>query len=537
MRLTEDTNSAHVAKQLRETDRRPSVVAVLGEWLLVRVDLEQLVRIVLPITRWGHALRVVSALAPSSIVDLMAPLDELLEQAELEAESPTNAPASTEVPVASPLSAWEEDVASWLLRLVARIRGYDPDLDSERMPAAEHLLDLLAGLAQPGDELAVEIGAVDSISLDRPATPAAMGSAQLVKADAVRRLFEVNASSIAWAVLDSGINARHPAFLARDGSGLASRVVETFDLTKLSEEQLELVGKEQGPLDHLVDVMQSCAVIAWDGSDASRYKEPIGSHGTHVAGILAGYVPDEFEGMCPDLRLWDFRVLNARSLGNESRVLLALRYIRHMNDRERTLRIAGVNMSISLAYNPKNHACGWTPVCVEVRRLVRSGVVVVVAAGNAGYQAGPAGAAGPLETAGRTKGTGFETVSITDPGNSQEAITVGATHGEHPYRYGTSYFSGKGPTSDGRPKPDLLAPGEHIFGPVGSEAWESMNGTSQAAPHVSGAAALLMARYPELVGEPERVKDILARTATDLGRDRAFQGHGLVDVLRATQSV
>jgi hypothetical protein len=39
-----------------------------------------------------------------------------------------------------------------------------------------------------------------------------------------------------------------------------------------------------------------------------------------------------------------------------------------------------------------------------------------------------------------------------------------------------------------------------------------------AAPHVSGAAAMLMARYPELIGNPLRIKRILCDTATDLGR-------------------
>ena len=58
-----------------------------------------------------------------------------------------------------------------------------------------------------------------------------------------------------------------------------------------------------------------------------------------------------------------------------------------------------------------------------------------------------------------------------------------------------------------------------------------------AAPHVSGAAALLMARHRELVGQPRRIKEILCATATDLGRERSFQGAGLVDVLRALQSV
>jgi len=47
-----------------------------------------------------------------------------------------------------------------------------------------------------------------------------------------------------------------------------------------------------------------------------------------------------------------------------------------------------------------------------------------------------------------------------------------------------------------------------------------------AAPHVSGAAAMLMARYTELIGEPRRIKRILCESATDLGRERSFQGTG-----------
>ena len=74
-------------------------------------------------------------------------------------------------------------------------------------------------------------------------------------------------------------------------------------------------------------------------------------------------------------------------------------------------------------------------------------------------------------------------------------------------------------------------------GPTPNERAEFKDGTSMAAPHVSGVAAMLMARYSELIGQPERIKSILCETATDLGRERYFQGHGLVDALRALQSV
>lgn len=63
------------------------------------------------------------------------------------------------------------------------------------------------------------------------------------------------------------------------------------------------------------------------------------------------------------------------------------------------------------------------------------------------------------------------------------------------------------------------------------------SGTSMAAPHVSGAIAAFLSIRTEFKGEPELVKKIFTSTATDLGRDRYFQGSGLVDLMRAIQSV
>src|SRR5207253_10027688 len=86
---------------------------------------------------------------------------------------------------------------------------------------------------------------------------------------------------------------------------------------------------------------------------------------------------------------------------------------------------------------------------------VRSGVVVVVAAGNTGYGYNQSLARG-------TVGAGQE-LTINDPGNADLAITVGSTHREMPHIYGVTYFSSKGPTGDGRLKPDIVAPGEKII--------------------------------------------------------------------------
>jgi hypothetical protein len=93
-------------------------------------------------------------------------------------------------------------------------------------------------------------------------------------------------------------------------------------------------------------------------------------------------------------------------------------------------------------------------------------------------------------------------------------------------------------------KPDILAPGERIVScALMSEAKAKTvpfcedSGTSMAAPHVSGAIAAFLSVRREFIGRPERVKEIIVNSATDLRRRPEFQGAGLIDIMRALQSV
>jgi hypothetical protein len=392
-------------------------------------------------------------------------------------------------------------------------------------------------------------------------------SVPAVKGDAARTLFNVRCDKIRWAVLDSGIDGSHPVFNDREGK---SRIIKAFDFSNIRQivslDNLDtdtkefktrlkelLKGREKTlSADQATDYLKGLAEdaendrpIHWelvekfitiDPKDPRT--PPKSGHGTHVAGIIGAYAarytpdgpasPNYYDGMCPDIKFYDFRVLAKSLQDTEFAIIAALQYLRYLNDRHTYLSIHGANLSLSIPHDVRNFACGRTPICNECERLVESGVVVVAAAGNLGYQR--------FETKDGSY-EGYTAFSVTDPGNADGVITVGATHRYRPHTYGVSFFSSRGPTGDGRLKPDLVAPGERIESCLPDEGWGELDGTSMAAPHVSGAAAMLMARYDELIGEPRRIKRILCESATDLGRERSFQGHGMLDVLRAFQSI
>ncbi|MEV6339317.1 S8 family peptidase [Nocardia vinacea] len=370
-----------------------------------------------------------------------------------------------------------------------------------------------------------------------------------IKAEAAQRSFNAYGEGIVWAVVDSGIDQGHPHFRAN------------ATLSHPSVRDLHRTCPGDGP------PIRDGALLDDEG------------HGTHVAGIIAGGLdgwtkkvvvtenryntadgaelrrrtgvePARLSGIAPRARLVSLKVLGTK--GDEKarvgRVIQALSYVRKVNAAsEQAPRIHGVNLSLGYGFDPEWYACGNSPLCIAVDNLVRSGVIVVVAAGNSAFV--------KLFVEDANAPTRFSTgMTINDPGNANRAVTVGSTHREAPHTYGISYFSSRGPTGDGRMKPDLVAPGERITsaaaGKLGADAFRLLgrreegaavyieqSGTSMAAPHVSGAIAAFLSVRHEFIGDPESVKRIFVDSATPLGRDRYLEGGGLVDLMRALQSV
>jgi serine protease AprX len=373
-----------------------------------------------------------------------------------------------------------------------------------------------------------------------------------VKADAARRAFNAYGDRIVWAVVDSGIWGGHPHFAGYD------------TLTHESVRDLHRLFPLEG------DPTLDGALVDDSG------------HGTHVAGIIAGAlqpwlsaaddrqvrvtesrfnverpseplrVPREVDdlsllaGMAPKAKLVSLKVLQAGGSPDDrvARVIRALAYVRKVNGESLDgMRIHGVNLSVGYEFDPQWFACGQSPLCKEVDKLVRSGVVVVVAAGNSGY--------GTLDVKFEAPSKFGLGMTINDPGNSERAITVGSTHRDAPHAYGVSYFSSKGPTGDGRRKPDLVAPGERITSCAAGRSLAAVcagapdpntavyvedTGTSMAAPHASGAIAALLSVRREFIGRPEEVKRTVLDAATSLGRHVEFEGAGLLDLMRTLQS-
>ena len=383
--------------------------------------------------------------------------------------------------------------------------------------------------------------AVDHVHSNRKSQLAVAFSRRTIKADASENLFQASTAGITWAGVDSGIDATHPAFACTTPAiapdTFSSRVYETYDFARirqiLSDPDWEpAIGGLQDRLDQGLAVDWSLLRDHLRIKHDADYPPPKQEHGTHVAGIIGakwndGPAPQPIHGMCPDIRLLDIRVFDDNGATDEFTILSALQFLSYLNSLSTAPMVHGANMSFSLVHKVRSFACGRTPICDACDRLVKDGIVVVAAAGNAGFNG---------DSAHPTLNDRYVTVSITDPGNADAAITVGSTHKISPVSYGVSYFSSRGPTGDGRSKPDILAPGEKIVSTLPGGRYGERDGTSQAAPHVSGAAAILLARYSELIGRPQLVKQILCDSATDLGRERAFQGAGLVDVLRALQS-
>ena len=228
-------------------------------------------------------------------------------------------------------------------------------------------------------------------------------------------------------------------------------------------------------------------------------------HGTHVAGIIAGTGAGSggrYRGISPEASLVVAKALGADGVGLTSQIMAAIEWLVSQ-------RVRIINLSLGLE-GPTN---GSDPLSLAVDAAHAFGSLVVVAAGNSGPAPG----------------------SVGVPAGARRALAVGAIDRDgHVYN-----LSSRGPTADGRNKPDLASPGTgiiscrsaHSADPTIAGHYTAATGTSMAAPHVAGAAALILQANPDI--SVDELAGALLNTAPLESSDPNAVGRGLLMIDQA----
>ncbi|MCX7680696.1 MAG: M14 family zinc carboxypeptidase, partial [Anaerolineae bacterium] len=252
-------------------------------------------------------------------------------------------------------------------------------------------------------------------------------------------------------------------------------------------------------------------------------------HGTHTMGTILG---DDRAGnqigMAPGARWIGCRNMDSNGYGSPATYLTCFEFFLAPYPLNGTPEQGNPDLAPDVTNNswscPTYEGCSWDTLQAAVEAQRAAGILTVAAAGNA-FGAGCG--------------------SITEPPALYDAAyTVGATTSSDTI----ASFSRRGPVTidgSGRLKPDLSAPGVSIRSAVPGGGYQSMQGTSMAAPHVAGAVALLWSAQPALRNQIDRTEAILNETAlprysTQCGDPPAsvpnnVYGWGRLDVLAAVR--
>ena len=303
-------------------------------------------------------------------------------------------------------------------------------------------------------------------------------------------------------IIDSGVDASH-AFFNPTGYAMPPgfpRGQRRFTSAKVIVARVFAPKTAKAPT----------ARVAFDSDDSS--------HGTHVAGIAAGNAQTPagggriVSGVAPRAYIGNYKVFVETDTGlspnaNSPAIVAAIEAA--VADGMDVINFSGGEPEIE----PSRDI-----VALALDAAAAAGVVPVISAGNDYTDVGAG--------------------SVSSPANSARALAVGAVEiSGNPIRREHAEFSSVGPTTISlQLKPDVAAPGVDVLSSV-PEGWGSFSGTSMAAPHVAGAAALLAQRHPEwTVAE---IKSALVQTGSDSVDESgdlvppSFQGGGVIALARA----
>ncbi|MFX0094368.1 MAG: S8 family serine peptidase [Candidatus Hodarchaeota archaeon] len=229
-----------------------------------------------------------------------------------------------------------------------------------------------------------------------------------------------------------------------------------------------------------------------------------------MAGIIGGTgeaSQGKYTGIAPECTFISAKVLNSQGSGWMSDVIAGVEWAA-----ENGAQV--VNMSLG-SQGPCNGTDAISKTC---QKIANEGVIMCIAAGNSGPDPGTVGS----------------------PGCARKVITVGASTDED----GIAWFSSRGPTLDGRVKPDICFPGFEIIaarakdtsmGTVIDDYYTQASGTSMATPHAAGVSTLLVSKDTNL--KCVDVKSLLCRHTKNIGLSAHTQGWGRGQAYESFRSI
>ena len=220
-------------------------------------------------------------------------------------------------------------------------------------------------------------------------------------------------------------------------------------------------------------------------------------HGTQTAGVVAAR--GGINGTAPGATIMALKVFS--SAGSGATTSMIIRAIDHAIDNGAHV------LSLSLGATPIPH--NKDNIMAKTVEAASKNAVVVVSSGNNGDEIGDTGT----------------------PGTSAGAITVGAVDSSN----SIASFSSNGPTSDGRIKPDIMAPGVLINTTTLSSGYIRNSGTSFSAPFVSGVAALVKHAHPTWT--PEQIRRAILSNTDNISGDPHQIGNGLLNASAAINNL
>ncbi|SDT31388.1 S8 family serine peptidase [Jiangella sp. DSM 45060] len=345
----------------------------------------------------------------------------------------------------------------------------------------------------PGATVTTTLDSIDAVAVEQDRDAAAQFWSAFSQADGARgaggAISHVWLDGTVRASLDESVPQIGAPRAWEDGHAGAGAVIAILD-TGVDATHPDLAGK----------------VVAEQNFSTSPDTVDRAGHGTHVASTAAGTgaaSDGSFRGVAPEAKLLSGKVLDDYGFGQMSDVIAGMEW---------AVEQGADVVNLSLSSEPTD---GRDPAALAVDRLTEeAGVLFVTSAGN--------------------EGPGAETVA--SPATADAALAVGAVDGEDVL----APFSSRGPRlTDGAIKPEISAPGVEItaarsttIDDGGDEAYLTMDGTSMAAPHVAGAAAILAGQHPDW--SAAQLRAVLMSTAAPAPAISIYeQGAGRVDVAAA----